>query len=95
MKSDTYMIMKTCFEEHHCLSVAVVNNSIVGPERMTCNHREFWERCSIYYRSDRADFFCLFLFVCLMIFALAVAGLRSHDRGQVKGTRQTDTLAHT
>ncbi|CAM4733010.1 unnamed protein product [Leuciscus chuanchicus] len=30
-----------------------------------------------------------------MIFALAVAGLGSHDRGQVKGTRQTDMLAHT
>ncbi len=47
------------------------------------------------YRSDWVAFFCFFLCVWLLIFALAVAGLRSHDRGQVKGTRGMDTRTHS
>lgn len=61
---------------------------------MTWNHKEDSGNAAP-YRSDWVDFFCFFLCVWLLIFALAVAGLRSHDRGQVKGTRGMDTRTHS
>ncbi len=61
---------------------------------MTWNHKEDSGNAAP-YRSDWVDFFCFFLCVWLLIFALTVAGLRSHDRGQVKGTRGMDTRTHS